>query len=734
MASHTLFKLRPTERKNPTGLETAFRVEISTKEFKALGLVAGDLIQLSSTSDDSKKGHGIAWLASQTNPGSKAIAKVTDLFRERFGFSLNDSFTIEATPDHWRIVDHVEITPTSSIGNLTNDQLMGWAHRDLMGLDIIVPDFSFEVQPKGLHKIHKIQMKVVNTEPLAENAAFKVDLTSRVTVAGACAEQSVEPPSNEPFKIDGKGIGGMSDHIATINKKLAFMKWAKVNLSNFDLIGPTSFLIHGPERIGKSLLLDRISQCPWRKVFRLDQQWLSSHQKAPVGALCDMFEEARNFQPSVVLMDRLDAVLKKSPALTDHLETKLKRLRGLEVAVVATARSIYDVDESLRTPDALKVELELGPPNVAQREDILRQILEDKASADVAFSSLADRTHGYVGGDMRNLCMLASEHRAEMLKAEKVEPSKEEAASRKLVTQDDINSVIDQVRPSVLKEAILEVPKIKWTDVAGLDHVREQIDSIMIRPFKHPELTTIFGAQTRKGVLLYGPPGCAKTLIAQAVATESHQNFLAVKGSELIKMYVGESERAIRDVFRRARSAKPCIIFFDEVDAIGKSREKSQDSGLNVVTTLLNEMDGIEALKDVFIIGATNRPDILDSALTRPGRFDALIHIGLPNHEAREQIFQIHTRKSPLATDVDLKALATQTEGSSGADIKGLCAVAVELAISDYTSTQCEPAVVQPEVGMSHFEQACRQHVPHTRKDDAARYESWRPGKALAAV
>jgi AAA family ATPase len=231
-------------------------------------------------------------------------------------------------------------------------------------------------------------------------------------------------------------------------------------------------------------------------------------------------------------------------------------------------------------------------------------------------------------------------------------------------------------------------------------------------------------------VLLFGPPGCAKTLIAQAVATESNQNFLAVKGSELIKMYVGESERAIRDVFRRARAAKPCIIFFDEIDSIGKSREKSQDSGLNVVTTLLNEMDGIEALKDVFIIGATNRPDILDSALIRKGRFDAHIHIGLPTDEARRQIIEIHTRGQPLAEDVDLKILASRTEGSSGADISGLCGEAVALAMNDYVdSPEC-----QPEICMRHFEYALEKHVPHTDKKEAARYEGWQPGKSLSAV
>jgi AAA family ATPase len=246
---------------------------------------------------------------------------------------------------------------------------------------------------------------------------------------------------------------------------------------------------------------------------------------------------------------------------------------------------------------------------------------------------------------------------------------------------------------------------------------------------QNPDLAASFGsAQNRKGVLLYGPPGCAKTLVAQAVATESKQNFLAVKGSELINMYVGESERAIRDVFRRARAAKPCIIFFDEIDSIGKSREKSHDSGLNVVTTLLNEMDGIEALKDVFIIAATNRPDILDSALIRAGRFDAHVYVGLPSLEARRQIWQIHTRRMPLTADVDLQILTQETEGSSGADIKGLCAEVVELAISDWEKdTEQKPAV-----GMVHFQQALRGHVPHTPREVAERYEKWRPGVSLS--
>ena len=212
------------------------------------------------------------------------------------------------------------------------------------------------------------------------------------------------------------------------------------------------------------------------------------------------------------------------------------------------------------------------------------------------------------------------------------------------------------------------------------------------------------GLPDRKGILLHGPPGCAKTLIAKAVATESNHNFLAVKGSELINMYVGESERAIRDVFRRARAAQPCIVFFDEFDAIGKSRQSASDSGLNVVTTLLNEMDGIEALKGVFVLAATNRRDILDPALIRAGRFDAHIGIGLPDRDTRSSIFGIHTRARPLADDVNFASLAAQTEGCSGADIRELCSAAVQAAHRELARDDALP--IGPCIRLCHFEAA----------------------------
>ncbi|KAH6616680.1 P-loop containing nucleoside triphosphate hydrolase protein [Boeremia exigua] len=743
------FTLRPLERNPPStpgnALEAAFRVHLSPKELRNHRLANGDLIRLKTLAGF--KGYGIAWTAAGTNPANKPIAKVTDLLKEQCGLSLNDPVFIEKASDSWKPLASVCISYPEDIEQSakfsSTDELLYWVRYALVDVELVLPGCSLQVQAKGpkeQSKTSKLRLTVQNIDPQPdEKSALYFDPVSTQVIASdeppprqAAASSAEEPvkPTSKILKLDHEGIGGLSDHISTINKSLFFFSHAASALPDQHLLGPTTFLLHGPEGTGKSMLLERLAEAPWKDVQRLS---LDSHPKNHAAAIEDTFEAAKENQPSLVLMDNLDKFLEKAESLVGKLRSEIAKLEGSKVVVAAAARSIYDIDSSLRTTSGFKTELEIFPPNLMQREDMLREILGPaRAISTINFTTVAERTHGFVGRDVHKLCGLARNHRVQTvydsLDEEKMDSFGEILESGEFVTQADFDVVIDQVQPTVLKDSILEVPKVKWDDIAGLDHVRALLEAITIRPFKHPDLDTKFGGpQSRKGVLMYGPPGCAKTLIAQAVATESNQNFLAVKGSELIKMYVGESERAIRDVFRRARAAKPCIIFFDEIDSIGKSREKTQDSGLNVVATLLNEMDGIEALKDVFIIGATNRPDILDSALIRTGRFDAHIHIGLPTLEARAQILEIHTRRRPLAADVDLNAVAARTEGSSGADIKGLCAVAVEMAIAEYEKNP----LAEPVVRMCHFEQALAEHHPHTLREEAERYKYWRPGMSL---
>ncbi|KAF2190980.1 AAA-domain-containing protein [Zopfia rhizophila CBS 207.26] len=729
MTTSTEYTLRPLERRIPSSLEGGFRVHLPKKEVEKLGLSPGDLCRIGTE----KGNFAIAWNAQETNQGNKAIAKVTDLLREKYSLPLTERVPITKAIEPWRAIDTVLISlagPVESLNGFDSpEEFLTWAGYALADIELILSGCTFEVQRKGprFRQSPRLRVTIVHIEPPLDSIGplYFDPLNSRINFANTPSPTR----SDEMLQINGDGIGGLSDQINTINKCLAFLNDASFVLQDPHLIGPTSILIHGPEGTGKSLLLERLSKCSWEEVLKLDLEWLISNPKSQAKALSDAFERAGKSQPSLILMDDLDKFLKKAETLASRLRTELKKLEGSRVVVAAATRSVYDIDASLRTTSTFKVELEIFSPKMQQREEILQQILGmNRAVASVNWISLAERTNGFVGRDIHKLCGLARNHRVQSvydsLEAEKRASFAEILGNSEFVTQDDFEAVIDEVRPTVLKDSILDVPKVKWTDIAGLDHVRELLN---------PDLDIKFGGPpSRKGVLLYGPPGCAKTLIAQAIATESNLPFLAVKGSELIKMYVGESEREIREVFRKARAAKPCIIFFDEVDSIGKSREKTQDSGLNVVTTLLNEMDGIEALKEVFIVAATNRPDILDSALIRTGRFDAHIHMGLPNEQARRQIFQIHTRKRPLAEDVDLNVLASRTEGSSGADIKSLCSNAVELAISDYEKIP-DGQHAEPEIRMCHFKRALDKHVPHTIKEEAERYEGWRPGKSLSA-
>jgi AAA family ATPase len=761
------FTLRPLERNPPStpgnALEGAFRVHLSPKELRDHRLTPGDLIRLKTLAGF--KGYGIAWTAAGTNPAKKPIAKVTDLLKEQCSLSLNDPVFIEKASDSWEPLTSVRIAYPEDIESTakftSTEELLYWARYALVDVELVLPGCSLQVQAKGpkeQSKTAKLRLIVESIDPQPdEKTALYFDPVSTQVVAAdepppkqtaqSPVTQLPSEPTSKILKLESEGVGGLSEQIQTVNKSLFFFSQASLSLPDQHLLGPTTFLFHGPEGTGKSMLLERLAEGPWNDVQRLS---LETHPKNQAAGIEDTFEAAKENQPSLVLMDNLDKFLEKAETLVGKLRSELAKLEGSKVVVAAAARSIYDIDSSLRTTSGFKTELEIFPPNLVQREEILREIIgPGRPISSVKITAVAERAHGFVGRDIHKLCGLARNHRVQAV-YDSLEDGKKESFSEVLsagdfVTQSDFEAVIDQVQPTVLKDSILEVPKVKWDQIAGLDHVRALLEAITIRPFKvctdafakhhsrltymqHPDLDTKFGGpQSRKGVLMYGPPGCAKTLIAQAVATESHQNFLAVKGSELIKMYVGESERAIRDVFRRARAAKPCIIFFDEIDSIGKSREKTQDSGLNVVTTLLNEMDGIEALKDVFIIGATNRPDILDSALIRTGRFDAHIHIGLPTFDARRQILQIHTRKRPLAADVDLDLVAERTEGSSGADIKGLCAVAVEMAISDFERNPD----AEPLVEMRHFERALGEHQPHTLREEAERYKYWRPGMSL---
>lgn len=499
------FTLRPLERNPPStpgnALEAAFRVHLSAKELRNHRLNNGDLIRLKTVAGF--KGYGIAWTAAGTNPANKPIAKVTDLLKEQCSLSLNDPVFIEKASDAWKPLTSVQISYPEDIEESakfsSTDELLYWARYALVDVELVLPGCSLQVQAKGPKeqaKTSKLRLTVQSIEPQPdEKTALYFDPVSTQVIAAdePPPQQTAQTPAavptkpkSEVLKLGSQGIGGLSEQITTVNKSLFFFSQAALALSDQHLLGPTTFLFHGPEGTGKSMLLERLAEAPWKDVQRLS---LETHPKNQALGIEDTFEAAKENQPSLILMDNLDKFLEKAETLVGKLRSELAKLEGSKVVVAAATRSVYDIDTSLRTTSGFKTELEIFPPNLVQREDILRQILgSDRQTSSINITAVAERAHGFVGRDIHKLCGLARNNRVQTvydsLEDEKKDTFGEVLSEGDFVTQSDFDAVIDQVQPTVLKDSILEVPKVKWDQIAGLDHVRALLEAITIRPFK----------------------------------------------------------------------------------------------------------------------------------------------------------------------------------------------------------------------------------------------------------
>ncbi|NOZ83064.1 MAG: AAA family ATPase [Euryarchaeota archaeon] len=408
-------------------------------------------------------------------------------------------------------------------------------------------------------------------------------------------------------------------------------------------------------------------------------------------------------------------------ALMDGLES-----RGQVVVIGATNRP-NALDPALRRPGRFDREIEIGVPDRNARKEILQihtrgmPLPQDEEERTRIIEDFADRTHGFVGADLEALCKEAAMRALRRILPEidfEMESIPAEILDKIEVTYRDFEEAFMDIEPSAMREVLVEVPDVRWSDIGGLSEAKQALQEMVEWPLKHPEVFEHMQTQPPKGVLLFGPPGTGKTLLAKAVANESEANFISVKGPEILSKWVGESEKAVREIFRKAKQASPCIVFLDEIDSIAPRRGSGFDSHVTerVVSQLLTEMDGLEELRNVVVIAATNRPDMLDPALLRPGRLDRLLYIPPPDREAREEIFRIHTRRKPLAEDVDFKKLAEATENYTGADIAAICNEAAMLAIREYITSgkpvDRETLKKELKVHMKHFEEAMKKVKP----------------------
>ncbi|MEM3904730.1 MAG: CDC48 family AAA ATPase, partial [Sulfolobales archaeon] len=488
---------------------------------------------------------------------------------------------------------------------------------------------------------------------------------------------------------------------------------------------------YGPPGCGKTLLAKALANEIGAYFIAINgPEIMSKFYGESEARLREIFEEAEKNAPSIIFIDELDAIAPKREEVVGEVEKRvvaqlLTLMDGLKergkIIVIGATNRIDAIDPALRRPGRFDREIEIPPPDKRARKEILLVHTRDVPLADdVDIDALAEITHGYTGADLAALVKEAAMSALrKFLKSENIDLNKpippEKLATLK-VTKNDFLEALKVVHPTLMREVFVEVPEVRWSDIGGLDEVKQQLREAVEWPLKYPEVFEKMGIRPPKGVLLYGPPGCGKTLLAKAVATESGANFIAIRGPEVLSKWVGESERAIREIFRRARQVAPAVIFFDEIDAITPMRGQRHDSGVTdrIVNQLLAEMDGITMLKNVVVIGATNRIDIIDPALLRPGRFDRVIYVPPPDRRARLEILKVHTRKVPLASDVDLEKLAELTEGYSGADLEALVREAVMLALRERLEAR--------PISMNYFLRALNTIKPSLSKEIVDRY------------
>ncbi|KAJ3052828.1 spermatogenesis associated protein 5 [Rhizophlyctis rosea] len=525
--------------------------------------------------------------------------------------------------------------------------------------------------------------------------------------------------------------------------------------SRFGLKPPRGLLLFGPPGTGKTLIARAVGAETGAHVIVVNgAEILGKFYGETESKLRDIFDEAKRKSPSIIFIDEIDALCPKRDEATSEVEkrivaTLLTLLDGVDekfaadqssprVVLLAATNRPNALDEALRRPGRLDREIEIGIPTANDRQEILRTLLRKlpHSLTENEITQVAAAAHGYVGADLAAICReagLKSIRRA--VEARKVEPFRFGAVEAPggvtvvdvRVGVEDLLSAMTEIKPSAMREISIEVPKVYWQDIGGQDEIKQKLKEAVEWPLKHPEAFARFNIRPPKGLLLYGPPGCSKTLMAKALATEAGLNFLAVKGPELFSKWVGESEKAVRDLFKKARAASPSIVFFDEIDALAVRRGGDDSSVADrVLSQLLADMDGIEPLVDVTVVAATNRPDIIDSALLRPGRIDRILYVAPPDRASRLQIFRIQVKRIACSGDVDLEMLADMTEGFSGAECVSICQEAGLRAMEEDVNAK--------EVSHRHFEQAAKAVTRQITKEMIAFYDDFRQRSGLRTV
>lgn len=688
---------------------------VDPEVLSALGLTAGDVIQI----EGKKRTVAIVW-PGYPEDANRGTIRIDGTIRRNAQASIDEKVAIRKIGV--KEAQKITFAPTEPLRIMGGEEYLNQA---LEGRAVTRGDV-IEINVMG----RRIDLVVISYAPSTD--AVIVQRSTEVKIG----EKPVKEGMAKIPKVTYEDIGGLSEEVKKVREMIELpLKHPEL----FDRLGveaPKGVLLHGPPGTGKTLLAKAVAGETNANFISIGgPEIMSKFYGESEERLREIFKEAEENAPSIIFIDEIDSIAPKRDEVSGETERRvvaqlLALMDGLEsrgkVVVIGATNRPNALDPAIRRPGRFDREIEISIPDRNGRLEILQIHTRGMPLAeDVVLEKLAELTHGYAGADLAALCKEAAMHSLRRILPDldlEAESIPVEILNRITVMRDDFFAALREMQPSSLREVLIESPNMRWDDIGDLEDAKSQLRESVEWPLKYGPLFDHMNATPPKGVLLYGPPGTGKTMLAKAVATESEANFINVKGPEFLNKWVGESEKAVRETFRKARQAAPCIVFMDEVDSIAPTRGGDFDSHVTerVISQLLTEMDGLESLHNVVVIAATNRPDMIDPALLRPGRFDRLVHIPMPDTEGRKKILEIHTQKKPLASDVDLNDLAKRTEGFSGADVAALANEAVMLAIRGIVSRggdMSKESLERERVTMKNFLEALEKVRPLSRTD-----------------
>ncbi|QLC49163.1 CDC48 family AAA ATPase [Methanolobus zinderi] len=690
---------------------------------QSIGVISGDIVEIG----NKEKCYAIVWPGYLDDAGKK-IVRIDGNLRTNARVGIDDWVTVRKVSVNE--ADRVVLAPTRET------HLVGGARFILRILEgrPITKGQTIRVETVN-NPISFVVMTTKPSGPVIVSRNTQIQLRENTVVQEGVAGQ-----------ITYEDIGGLKRELGLVREMIELPLKHPELFEKLSIDPPKGVLLFGPPGTGKTMIARAVaSETDANFVSVSGPEIVSKYYGESEQKLREIFEEAEKNAPSIVFIDEIDSIAPKRDEVVGEMERRvvaqlLSLMDGLtsrgKVIVIAATNRPNSIDEALRRGGRFDREIEVGIPDADGRLQILfvhtrGMPLED----DIDLEEVAGMTHGFVGADVSSLCKEAAMHALRRLlpdlKIDDVEDEiPPEFMEKLIVTRKDFDEALKNIEPSAMREVFVEVPSVKWEDIGGLDNAKQELAESVEWPLKFPEIFDAVRTRPPRGIMLFGPPGTGKTMLAKAVATESEANFISIKGPELLSKYIGESERAVRETFRKAKQAAPTVIFFDEIDAMASERGSSTDAHASerVVSQILTEIDGVEELKDVVIVAATNRPDIVGPALLRPGRFDRLIYVSAPDKKGREIIFGIHLKDKPLADDVDVHELSDMTDGYVGADIEAICREASMLALRELITPgisreEIKSRLADIKISSEHFLKAIKRVKPTTSRSAMSFYE-----------